>query len=86
MVPVKCDTFASVLHSKEVLHVDELCHLTCLQCFFIFHCFAVETTTKMTLSHFILKIQMLYLGKACSAVWLERAALCQSLAEFFEKE
>jgi len=26
---------------------------------------------------------MLNLDKACSAFWLERAALCQSLAEFF---
>lgn len=55
--------------------------------FFIFHCFAVEPTTKMTLSHSISKTQILNLHKGWFAIQLKRTTLCQSLTEFlFEKE
>lgn len=71
----------------EVLHVDELCHLTFLQFFsFFFHCFTVEPIKKMALSYFILKIQMLDLAKAFSSFSLEREVLCQSLEVLWERE
>lgn len=80
MIPFKCDALESVLHGMNCCLLIS-CVTSLVQCFsFLFHCFAVEPITKLTLSHFILKIQVLDLAKAFSSLWLEREVLCQSLS------